>query len=98
MKLTLILVVIAVGMSLAAAPNYDPYYLLQEGSTTIDCGYYGSPCVTDWNNDGMKDLVLGIFTGGNIWFYANENTNEDPVFNSHTVMQADGVNITLPAS
>lgn len=96
MKVTLIILVLAVGLSLAAAPNYDPFYLLQEGTTNIDCGYYGAPCVTDWNNDGMKDLVFGIFTSGNIWYFQNENTNADPVFSSHSVLQADGVNITLP--
>ncbi len=92
-----ILMLVMAGVSFSAAPGYQPFFLLEENGTAIDCGYYGSPCVTDWNSDGNKDLILGIFTGGNIWYFENENTNEDPVFNSHTVMQADGTNISLPA-
>ena len=64
--------------------------------TPIDVGNYGAPCIADWNGDGNKDMILGIFASGNIRFYANENTNDSPVFNSFTSLKADGATITLP--
>ena len=97
MRITLILTVIAIGICLAQAPSYDPFNYMYCSDSAIDVGYYGAPCIADWNGDGAKDMVLGIFTGGNIRFYANENTNDSPVFNSYQNLQADGVNITLPS-
>lgn len=93
----MILTVLALGMCLAQAPSYDPYNYMYSNGSAIDVGYYGAPCIADWNGDGAKDMVLGIFTSGNIRFYANENTNDSPVFNSYQNLQADGVNITLPS-
>lgn len=96
MKTALILSVFAAYACLAEAPTYDPPVYMYSGGAIIDVGYYGAPCITDWNGDGNKDMILGIFTSGNIRFYANENTNDSPVFNTFSNLQADGVPITLP--
>ncbi len=72
----------------------SPYYL-QCAGTTIDVQYYGAPCVVDWDGDGLKDLITGQFYYGNIRFYRNEGTNESPVFNSFSYLQADGTNIAM---
>ncbi len=95
-KLILPLLLVA-GLCMAQLPAYQSFYYQECAGSAIDVGYYGAPCITDWNGDGNKDMVLGIFTGGNIRFYANENTNDSPVFNSFTTLKADGTNITLPA-
>lgn len=71
-----------------------PYYMQCAGST-IDVGYYASPCVVDWDNDGLKDLITGQFSYGNIRFYKNEGTNESPVFNSYSYLSADGSRIAV---
>lgn len=97
MKILPILVLVAVGLCLAQAPTYQSFLYMECAGTPIDVGYYGAPCIADWNGDGNKDMVLGIFTGGNIRFYANENTNDSPVFNSYTALKADGTTITLPS-
>lgn len=96
MKFTLFFTVLAAAMCLAQAPSYDPFMYMHCGGSVIDVGYYGAPSVADWNNDGAKDMVLGIFSNGNIRFYANENTNDSPVFNTYSNLQAGGVDITLP--
>lgn len=70
-------------------------YNLECAGVTIDVDYYGAPCVVDWDGDGLKDLIMGQFYYGNIRFYQNEGTNADPVFNSYSLLQADGVNITM---
>lgn len=96
MRILVLTALLAVGLCLAQAPVYQSYLYMECSSTVIDVGYYGAPCIADWNGDGNKDMILGIFTSGNILFYANENTNDSPVFNSFTSLKADGVTITLP--
>lgn len=97
MKILLMVVVMATGLCIAQAPVYQSFLYMECAGTAIDVGYYGAPCIADWNGDGNKDMILGIFTSGNIRFYANENTNDSPVFNSYTSLKADGVTITLPS-
>ena len=97
MKLQILLALLVVGLCFAQAPAYQSYYYQECAGAVIDVGYYGAPCIADWNGDGNKDMVLGIFTSGNIRFYANENTNDSPVFNSYSNIQADGSAITLPS-
>ena len=31
------------------------------GSSTFVCGFYSTPFVVDWNNDGKKDLLCGEY-------------------------------------
>ena len=97
MRKLIILLLVAAALCMAQAPAYQSFYYQQCAGTAIDVGYYGAPCIADWDGDGTKDMVLGIFSGGAIRFYANDNTNDSPVFNSFTTLKADGVNITLPA-
>jgi hypothetical protein len=87
----------AASLAIAWTPDWAPEYQLPAGGVFIDVGYYAAPCVADWDGDGLKDLVLGQFTSGNIRFYKNEGTNDNPVFNSYTLIQADGSPITVPS-
>ena len=96
MRVCMALALLAAGSSLAWTPNWLPSYELTCAGTIIDVGYYAAPCVVDWDGDGLKDLVLGQFSSGNIRFYKNEGTNASPVFNSYSMIQADGSPITLP--
>jgi len=61
-----------------------------------------SACVTDWNSDGKKDLLVGekiepVFLAdtlvGKIRVYLNTGTNSNPVFSNYTLLQADGITI-----
>ncbi|MBN1433541.1 hypothetical protein JW921_02205 [Candidatus Fermentibacterales bacterium] len=93
----LLLVPAFAGLALAWVPEYDPEYQLKCGGTIIDVGYYAAPCVVDWDLDGLKDLILGQFSSGNIRFYKNEGSNEAPVFNSFSYLYSDGSIITVPS-
>jgi len=55
------------------------------------------PCVTDWNNDGKKDLIVGQFSGGKIRLYLNRGTDSAPAFKDFTYLSAGGEEISLPA-
>ncbi len=82
----------------AQTPVFLPGVFVNANSTPIDVGYYGSPFVYDWNGDGLKDLIVGQFTSGNIRYYRNTGTNANPVFTTFSYLQADGVNISVYAS
>lgn len=55
---------------------------LQAGGTAIDVTSLAIPVVQDWNEDGMKDLVVGN-DPAYIRVYLNVGTNANPVFNSY---------------
>jgi len=55
------------------------------------------PCVTDWNSDGKKDLVVGQFSSGAIRLYLNQGTDAEPVFEGFSMLHADGRPIRLDA-
>lgn len=72
-----------------------PQNLTSNGSI-IDVGYNGSPLVVDWNGDGLKDLITGQFDWGYLLLYLNSGTNDAPLFTTYTLLEADGVVISLP--
>lgn len=82
-------------LALSQTFNFETPYNLECAGTDIDVGYYAAPCVVDWDGDGLKDLILGQFSGGNIRFYKNTGTNASPLFNSFSYLYADGSIITM---
>jgi hypothetical protein len=54
----------------------DQYVLLASGAQ-LDVGYRSAPSVTDYNGDGIKDLVSGEIYG-KVFFYENNGTNANP--------------------
>ncbi len=84
------------GFVMAGAPIFGPYSWIEATGGRIDVGYYGAPCIVDWNGDGLKDLVLGQFSYGKIRFYANSGSNSAPVFTGYSYIKSDGVDITMP--
>ena len=55
---------------------------IMAGGTAIDVGTLSIPVVHDWNEDGMKDLVVGN-DPAYIRIYLNVGTNQAPVFNTY---------------
>lgn len=96
LKIVFPLLVIA-GFAAGWTPDWQTPFQLTCGGLIIDVGWYGAPCVVDWDGDGVKDLILGQFSSGNIRFYKNEGTNENPVFNSYSLLYADGSPISVPS-
>lgn len=77
----------------AGAPDFAFGGTLTSGGTPIDLT---TPVATvvDWNNDGMKDLLVGDFYNGNIYLYLNEGSDLNPVFNGSTKVESNGSPIT----
>jgi hypothetical protein len=69
---------------------------LQAGGAPIYADLYGhtAPTAADLNGDGKKDLLVGQFYQGNIWFYPNQGTDAAPSFGPGTKLQCAGSNIT----
>ena len=63
------------------------------GGTIIDAGYNSAPVCIDWNEDGKRDLLIGNESPGNVRLYINESTNDDPVYNSYSLIQSSGTPI-----
>jgi hypothetical protein len=56
---------------------------------------HSSPWVADIDGDGVKDLVVGDFSGL-FRFYRNEGTNEKPRYARAVNLQAGGVDAKVP--
>jgi TolB-like protein len=59
--------------------NLAPGVMVKAAGKDVDTGSRASTCVTDWNEDGKKDLVIGNGSG-EIFVYLNEGTNQQPAF------------------
>ncbi|TKJ40638.1 hypothetical protein CEE37_06655 [candidate division LCP-89 bacterium B3_LCP] len=57
--------------------TFDSY--IQVGGVNIDIGSYSQAWINDWNEDSMKDLLVGA-SDGRVYLYINVGTNAAPVF------------------
>ena len=70
------------------ADNTDP--VLDNGTIIFNIGHdRATPVVSDWNDDGKKDLIIGNMEG-NIIIYLNKGTDSLPTFDTPFLLQLDG--------
>ena len=82
----------------AGEPRLREGMKIKAAGKPIDIGVgHLVPCVTDWNSDGKKDLIVGQFKNGAIRLYLNEGTDTEPVFGDYSFLQAGGKTIRLDA-
>lgn len=86
------------GTAWAEAPDLEAGVYILGGGVPIEVQYCSVPTCVDWNNDGLKDLVIGQFTNGYIWLYLNEGTDLNPVFNTGSLIESNGTAITTSYS
>jgi len=53
---------------------------IADAGKPLDVGSYAAPLMTDWDGDGLEDLLVGQFDGGRIRFYTNLGSRQAPVF------------------
>jgi hypothetical protein len=64
---------------LAASDELAPPVRLEADGKAIDTDIgHAAPFVTDFDGDGVQDLLVGQFGGGQLWIYRNEGTNAEP--------------------
>jgi len=76
-----------------AQPVFDDGTFLQalEGDqkVNIDVGDIAAPTVVDWDNDGLRDLLVGQEAGGLYW-YPNAGSNTQPDFQEGVEIGVEG--------
>lgn len=82
------------------SPAFGPGSKVQVGvvgaETDIAVMARATPCVTDWNHDGRKDLLVGSFDG-KFHLFLNEGTDSLPVFYSSVVIESGGADLSVPS-
>ena len=78
-----------------AAPKLIQAGQLKVGTNALAVGgYRSSPCVTDWDQDGLNDLLCGA-GDGYVYFFRNTNSASAPIFAPGQKIQAGGVDLRL---
>ena len=96
MRFLAVLLLLSATVAFADLPDFaSPFFVQANGVDLVVSSSIPDPCVVDWDGDGVKDLVIGHFAGGNVRFYPNSGTNAAPVFTSYTLIQAGGSNISV---
>jgi hypothetical protein len=77
--------------------NLGPEEILQAEGADITVLGYSVPSFEDWNNDGLRDLIVGEGGSnypGKVRVYLNVGTESDPRFAGFFYAQADGADLT----
>ena len=75
-------------------PAFFDKKIIKEGGKNLDVGNFASPFVVDWNEDGKKDLIIGN-EEGNIYYYQNIGTNDNPAFLNGKIIQEGEKNLDV---
>ena len=96
---TIFLLFISQDPLVSDAPELSaPYQVLANGKPIdVDIGH-AAPFFTDWDGDGLKDLLVGQFGEGKLRIYRNVGTQKEPKFSDFFYFQAAGADGTIPSS
>jgi len=82
------------------APTFDGGVLLQVGppgaKVDINVGARTTLAITDWDEDGRKDLVVGMHSGY-VYLYRNEGTDTAPDFRLREGLMDGGQPLRVPS-
>ena len=86
------------GISGSAAPAVDllpPFRVEADGKPILVQGA-ASPCMADFDGDGVLDLLVGQRGGCKMLVFRNVGSNKEPRFGASTLFRAGGVDARLP--
>jgi hypothetical protein len=72
-----------------ADPLFNSQSEIMDGGEKLKVFYTSAPTVVDWNRDGKKDLLVGD-AYGNIHYFENQGTEENPLFDGSSPLKVDG--------
>jgi hypothetical protein len=81
--------------------NLGSEELVQDDEGDIDVFGYSVPSFVHWDDDGLKDLVVGEGSGtytGKVRVYLNEGTSSYPQFSNYFYAQSNYSDLTVPGS
>lgn len=70
----------------------DAEEFVQTDINDIDVGDHSVPSLVDWNNDNLKDLIIGG-KNGKVRVYLNEGTESNPGFSDYFYAQSNGTDL-----
>ena len=81
--------------------DLGPEELVQADGTDIDVPGYSVPSFVHWNEDGLRDLIVGEGSGtstATVRVYLNVGTASAPQYSTYFLAQSDGSDLTVPGS
>lgn len=91
--------VVALAQPAAGQLNLGPEELVQAGGSDIAVAGYSVPSFVHWDDDGLRDLVIGEGSGtfsGKVRVYVNAGTVSEPQFSTYFYAQSNGSDLTVP--
>ncbi|MEW6745298.1 MAG: hypothetical protein AB1486_21300 [Planctomycetota bacterium] len=80
------------------APDLSPPVRIEAAGKPIDTDTgHAAPCVCDFDDDGVQDLLVGQFRQGLLWVYRNEGTNAEPKLAGGVKFKAGGADGRVPS-
>lgn len=84
----------------AAGLVLGPEQIVQAGGANLSVTGFSVPSFVHWDDDGLKDLVVGDGSGvagyGRVRIYLNSGTPGSPAFTTFFYAQANGSNLQSP--
>lgn len=88
---------------LSSIPVFGPPEPFILNGVALDTGMGSAPLVCDWNGDGLNDVLIGTRApyppfqpvDGAVLYLPNTGTSNSPLFDSWTMLEADGQVITF---
>jgi hypothetical protein len=88
----------ASGFAAEGIIDLGPEEIIQAGGKDIVVPGYSVPSFEDWNDDQLRDLIIGEGGGGapgKIRVYLNRGTEADPCFTDYFYAQSNGEDLTV---
>ena len=86
----------------ASLLNLGPEEIVEANGVDIEVPGYSVPSFVDWNNDSLKDLIIGQGSGtyppGKVRVYLNVGTESNPQFSDYFYVQSNDADLTVPAA
>jgi len=87
-------VVVYLNQGTNESPRYAAAMKLKAGGKDIKVRSPSAPCLTDWNGDGKRDLLVGN-GGGYLHLFLNQGSDENPNFAPDVMVRAAGKNVDV---